>query len=509
MTQTFFTKTVRIPEPWLRILDALLFVFYLAVTAFVTLRHEPWADEIQPWLLARDMDFPSLMWMIFNNYDRHPGVWYLVLFPFARAGLPVISMAVLNWLFAVTASAVFFFRAPFSRIVRYAFIFGYFMFYEYPVIARHYALTILLIFLIAWIYEKRHEKPILYGALILLLFNTSYLALGLASALSFVFLLEVWKKGGHREFFGLGVMIVGGILVLITMGFLPEEHSDHGIRMVPIYDNFIHSISKGYIPFREDISSALARPVSVGIVLVLLLSLRRKAAPLFILIMSFLTNLYIFVFRFNAQPRHYGFFLILTLFALWIEHSHREGGGWKPLERILKKVSVQGCRTVLRVSLTLCLLVSVKNAITLQYAEIFYPFSGAKEMASLMRQGFDRLGLDITTYPIVAHRRATAVSLLGHLPGTRFWFPESEEYGTYFLNTKKVYTQTDLTEEEVMARAFRYFNGMDGILVLLTKPLPSHYTFRNYRLRPLFAVYEGVFGSTFEIFFIYKPERIA
>ena len=31
-----------------------LFLAYAAVTFVLTLRHEPWADELQAWLIARD-----------------------------------------------------------------------------------------------------------------------------------------------------------------------------------------------------------------------------------------------------------------------------------------------------------------------------------------------------------------------------------------------------------------------------------------------------------------------
>ena len=64
-----------------------LFLAYAAVTFVLTLRHEPWADELQAWLIARDCTVPEIFKMM--RWEGHFVPWYLMLHVFAAHGGPV------------------------------------------------------------------------------------------------------------------------------------------------------------------------------------------------------------------------------------------------------------------------------------------------------------------------------------------------------------------------------------------------------------------------------------
>src|SRR4030042_4178497 len=158
-------------------------------------------------------------------YDGTPALWYMFLVPFAKIGLPYISEFILHLIIAVAAVTVFILYAPFSRITKVLFIFSYYMAYEYSIIARRYGLSILLLFLIATLYNKRFEHPLWYSFLIFLLFNTNAHSFFIASSLTILFAWELYREKASGAFAKLSVfiMFMGGVLSFLQL--LPRSDS--------------------------------------------------------------------------------------------------------------------------------------------------------------------------------------------------------------------------------------------------------------------------------------------
>lgn len=55
-----------------------VFVAYIAVVACVMAFHEPWFDEAQSWLIARDASFRDML-LVRPHYEGHPPLWWLML----------------------------------------------------------------------------------------------------------------------------------------------------------------------------------------------------------------------------------------------------------------------------------------------------------------------------------------------------------------------------------------------------------------------------------------------
>src|SRR4030042_4305413 len=189
-----------------------LILLYSAIQVVLLIHHEPWEDEAHTWLVARDLDVISIFKQM--AYDGTPVLWYMLLVPFAKMGLPYISEFILHLMIAVAAVTVFVLYAPFSRVTKVLFIFSYYMAYEYSIIARSYSLSILLLFLIAVLYGKRFKNPLLYSSLIFLLFNTNAHSFFIASSLTVLFTWELFqnKVQGQRVKISLLVMCIGGLL---------------------------------------------------------------------------------------------------------------------------------------------------------------------------------------------------------------------------------------------------------------------------------------------------------
>ena len=140
--------------------------------AVVTPWHEPWSDEAQAWLLARDLSIPQLL---FHNlrYESHPALWYLILWVPSHLHL---NYAVLGWISAAIAAAgiyVLLRLSPFPFYLRAILPFTFFLAYQFAVVARSYVLFPPLCFLIAHVYRQTRPRPVFMAVLLALLANVS------------------------------------------------------------------------------------------------------------------------------------------------------------------------------------------------------------------------------------------------------------------------------------------------------------------------------------------------
>jgi hypothetical protein len=137
------------------------------------LHHEPWRDEIEIWLIARDS--ASLGALLRNmGTEGHPVLWYFVNFALTLVTHDPLAMQLTNLAIGAAAALVFFRTAPFGLVTRLLFVFGYYALFEFTVIARSYALELLLLFSYCAHAARRGGRIDLPGAALLaLLANTN------------------------------------------------------------------------------------------------------------------------------------------------------------------------------------------------------------------------------------------------------------------------------------------------------------------------------------------------
>jgi len=489
------------------LLDACVLMAYLAINAVMLLRHEPWSDEAAPWLIARDTDLPTFFHILINNYDRHPCLWYILLRPFASLGLPYLSQFILHLALAFTAVIIFVAKAPFSRLTKYLWVFSYFMMYEYALVARPYGLTVALIFGLAALYPRRFQHPWFYAILVFLAFNASYLAFTFGLGLILFYGWELWraKKPMGAPWFALVTMILGALLAFRQGGMLPPDHVNYDVQLPTHYEKALDSISKAFIPFTIDVSSELATVIALVIVAATAFSFIRKPIPLALLLMSYAMPLYVFVFIHQGDIRHYGFFLVFLLFALWISGEYPELPAGGRLGKYLQRINTGNCRKISLGLVTFCLLISLRATWHAQVMEYRQLFSGAKEMASLVNKIFDQNNLDRQGYVLVAYSHTGTLSLLPYMPERKFWFPYLKSFATYYLNKKTIWAEERMTHDDVIRETVAAFGDLSRVLFLFSREPIQLNENHGYQFKQVAAVYENVFGYTYERFFLYKP----
>jgi hypothetical protein len=179
-----------------RLLSALLLAGFAAQLAVVAAAHEPWFDEAQAWLLARDAGVVELFTRQLR-YEGSPGLWHLLLLVPAKLGLPYAALPWIGGACALAGAALVAFRSPFPYWARAGLLCSYVLAYQYAVVARSYTLLPVLLFAAALAWPRRYERVWRLVVPLGLLANVSLhgtLIAGTVAAVHFAGVLRAWPR---------------------------------------------------------------------------------------------------------------------------------------------------------------------------------------------------------------------------------------------------------------------------------------------------------------------------
>ena len=166
--------------------EKLAFAFFIALiivfNVLLALRHESWRDEAQAWLMAKNLSFTELFKEL--SYEGHPCLWFLVLMPFAKLGLPYMTVKLVSTVLIAAVLILIACFAPVSRAAKMLIAASPACLYAFSAIGRVYALCAVLIILLALVDRDRMKRPFLYGALLALLVQAHVVMIGFVFALS-------------------------------------------------------------------------------------------------------------------------------------------------------------------------------------------------------------------------------------------------------------------------------------------------------------------------------------
>lgn len=139
----------------------LAFVLYIAIIAIVMCFHEPWFDEAQSWLIARDSPIASIF-SVRTHYEGHPPFWNLLLALAAKNGVPYeFGIKGIQLVCASLLGVWLIFKSPFkhaSSLATFLIPFTYFVCFQYGVTSRPYALLCLSLLVAAHYWNSADSK---------------------------------------------------------------------------------------------------------------------------------------------------------------------------------------------------------------------------------------------------------------------------------------------------------------------------------------------------------------
>lgn len=173
----------------LRPSSILVLLLWLVIVIGVSARHEIGKDEARALILA--VEAPSYLQLPAAIHNEgHPILWYALL-RMAHSIFPhPVVLKIVNIALAFGAVLLFFRYSPFSIWQRVLFIFGVFPLFEYGVICRNYAISMLFFFAFAALYPQRKQKPLLLALVLAFLANTNAFACIFAGLLAVYWLLD-------------------------------------------------------------------------------------------------------------------------------------------------------------------------------------------------------------------------------------------------------------------------------------------------------------------------------
>lgn len=342
----------------------LVMAIYTILLAMTIIRHEPWGDEAQAWLLARDSSFVDLF-VKYLRYEGSPGLWHLILMLPAKLHFPYITLQIIAGLFAWFGVLVFLLYAPFPRYIKVLFPFGYFMLYQYAAVARVYTVFPLVLFWIATIYKDRMRRPYLFVGLLSLLSLLSVHGVVISLGILLTHLIEVvtqWKGFNSKErrsevLSGLFYLIL--LLLIYWVLKVPKDYFNAGSGFIRF--NVVEIFRLSILSLSDTLLSNILFKVGVtakDIVLLLTALFFWYTSAKFamgqkkILLMACsLGALLALLFGINYfSPWHTGLIFIVWVFNLWICADARrsqetvtdaaESGEWTQLVKLVHVMMV-------------------------------------------------------------------------------------------------------------------------------------------------------------------------
>ena len=399
------------------LLAILLIAVYAVINGILLYFHEPWRDEAQAWLIARDLTFweiPSLM-----SYEGHPCLWHWILYPFAHIGLPYITINIVSFVITLAATAFMVWKAPFPIWVKALFALSPCLTYFYPVIARSYCLIPPILFALAYLYPTRKEHPCRYTIFIALLVHTHVIMEMMALMLGVLLLIEyardTYKTRNYRKaahyFIALLIPLASAIILLYILRDVENASAFKGVSF-PGIRPFLICLLK---------MSAVA---GVGIFLVVIAAVKRTATTytaVLVAAVSICFQAWIYVSVYGAITQRYLTATLIIMWAFWITQDERndEPTGISENKYVIKATRL--CNIVLALFF-FALIITLQSKI---YHDLIEPYSNSKDAAKFIKTNIKGDAV------FLMYKSFKPVAMLPYLDKEKFVFHSATE-GIFF-----------------------------------------------------------------------------
>lgn len=418
------------------------FALYCILLVIAILRHEPWFDEAQAWLLARDSSIKDLMTK-YMRYEGSPGLWHLLLTIPTKLHLPYAFLNIFSGSIAALSVFLFLRYSPFPKIIKLLYPFSFFALYQYAVVARSYVLLPLLLFLIAMAYENKMNRPVRYTVLLILLANVSLhgfiISLGLLSVYYIEILISYIKIKSPIKPRNLIPLISFSIITafiiyqlkppadIVTFASLRWDLSAFYTRTICMLGDALLTnitIAANNKTFFYSLSQVA---FDITLVLTLFWLILRRKLLIFVVPLIGLGVLFTTVY---ANVWHQGTLLYLWLFVLWISFNDKD-----KLPEPVPKV-----RQLVTLAMALVLSVQVYWAFNSFIYDYKYNYSASREVADYIKNnGLDEKLIYMTSFHTISilpyfDKNIFCNYLGGNKPSFWLWSRNNNVYSEPYLN---------------------------------------------------------------------------
>lgn len=288
---------------------------FVAQLAVLVPRHEPWFDEAQAWLIARDSGLIELFTERLR-YEGSTGLWHLLLMPFAKLGLPYATVQVIGAAAAVAGAFLLLRFSPFPLLIRAGLCFSYVIGFQYAVVARSYTLLPLLLFALAMAYPTRIERVGRFALLLALIAGVSLHGLLIAAAVGAVVAIDAIRQWGdmdgalrRRVLLAAGGLLLAGLAGVAVL-WPPDDLTGGGSSPL-----LFGAVWEGTPRFWN--SSLSGNPLITGVAALASIPWFWRTRTLALWFLPTILLLTLSVAKYHS-PWHDGIPLLVWIFALWV-----------------------------------------------------------------------------------------------------------------------------------------------------------------------------------------------
>ena len=514
-----FKRINQIQLPDKNFYEICLPILFITIGLLGVFNHALWRDEMQGWLVAWHSDSLIDLWKN-NAPSGHPVLWSLLIY-FTKniTGTP-ISMQILHWILGSFAIIIFWRFSPFNLLTKSLFTFGYFPFWEYFFVSRHYVIAELITFIFCSIYHLKKYTYIPFALCIGLLANTQAMSWSIAFAIGMTLVFDWFVNPLQRESYKRNKKwiydLISSVIISFTLlcfGAFSLFQVRDSVKLLSSLIDIRHllrvlgQIFGGYVLIVPDSSRFLDLGLCALITLFLLIStiIFIKYYPQAVIF--FLCGL-IFLFTFNyflylgVGSRHYGYYFLLIISSVWLSQSNQDQHFlFSGNQNLFTKGNLFYFPRLLTVCLTIHMVVGVHMVLN----DFLLPYSGGKETAQYIKaKGWQ-------DFPIFATRDVEVTTVSGYLD-REFYLPELKGFGSYAQWSNRVELERTKTLEEVQV-FFDKFPKVNKLLLLLSKEsaIKNLKPGESLSLDKFTIIFDSKFENSFhdsERFYLYWVDRI-
>jgi hypothetical protein len=361
---------------------------WLLVVLLTCSRHEFYRDEVRALSLAMDArslsDLPRLL-----QDEGHPILWYVLLWSGYHITSSTLVLPVLSVLIAGAAVVVFVAFSPFPRWLQAMFVFGGLPLYEYSVSARNYGISMLIMFVFAWLYPSRRKHPILLGLLLALLCNTNIHSLLLGGVLLAmwgwdVFSGERGRGSRHVIRFGAAASVAAAGMAAAFLIVRPTNEmaaSDtSGYRLPNVARAVVHAATTpaGAFPDIAPGPPGVLAPIGSVLLVASTLGLIGQPAAFVAALGGLVALSVLFQLVYPGGYRHQGLFVVFVMTLYWIVLASEETRLRSKRLDVIARAGLYGALPVL-------LGILVVTGVAYAYGDLAHEESGSKALGRFLQ----------------------------------------------------------------------------------------------------------------------------
>ena len=425
-------------------INLVVMLCYSIITFIILLFHESWRDEAQAWLIARDLNIIDIF--VQMEYEGHPVIWYLILAPFAKLGLPYIFVKIVSWLICNIAVWLILKKAPFNLILKILFIFSMPMIYLYPSISRSYCLIPLAITIVAIYFGQRHEKPIQYILSILFLANTHVIMYGMVGILLLLFYIEELiqnrktnsKEQKKKVYISIIVIIVGLILTLMPILISMTTNTDVSLTSnTSIFENTKLKMENAYEKIMTGCfgeNELILKIVAIALIILLCYEIRYHFKNALVIICTEGLQFLIYTYVYMGSEQRVSTLILLMMFIFWIQNDKKEKtvnmdknekelvNNQKYLKRQKRKEQLTN---VAEYILVFVLIINIANGMDAVNKEIETTYSSSYETSEWIKNNLEDDSIFICT------NMPLSSAIIPYIGKDVFWSPQTLDYFSF------------------------------------------------------------------------------